>query len=255
MLSRLALRLCAMEALCPTAALPAGVFPTIAGKLVYDTRITPLDDINNTNPVIVLFTELDNRDPSQKAGGPPFKRLVDFVIEISVVASGPDPADPTNYVVVCPASDGEHEASLDVLEAQVAFQLFYSPQGLLFRKLTANRVTDFESLPVRSSEEGARIAMRQLRMKITFDDDVYVAAPTVAAVGLDRLSQPLRDVITALAGTAYGVDIATGLAAVAPQMPIATPLKTVTLDEDVADPQGVTDGNVDVSASADNLDT
>lgn len=257
MLSRLALRLCTMEALRPTACLaevnPAP-FPLLAGADVFDTLMSPISMKEKYSAVVVLFTEEDNRDPGQLAGGPPYKRTVDFVIEMSIVAQVPNPDNLSIYDPAIPESDSETEASLDILEAQVDFQLQLAPAGRMFRELTGQRITDFRSTPMRSSEEGARMAIRQLRMKITFDDDIYVAAPTAVAQGLDRLPQPLRGVISKLADTHYGKELATSLAVRAPVMPVVTPLKTATFSADVADSQGNTDGIADMLGSAENLD-
>ena len=228
-------------------------FPTLAGGMVFDSRLDPLDDMraDEQKPVIVVYTEEDNSDPGQAAGGPPFKHTVDLVVEVSVVALAQVMVDGVaQYVPATPATDAQSEASLDLLEAQVMFVLFASPIGYLWQKVTARRVIDIRSLPHRSSEEEVRIAMRSIRMKVTMNPDKLDAAPAVEPVGIARLPQPLQDVFAALAPTAYGATLAAGLAVSAPVMPIAVPLKTIAANVGV----DRTDGSIDIAASVDNID-
>lgn len=251
-----------MEALRPTAAHPAGPWPTIAGGNVFDSRLDPIDDLapSTSKPVVVVYTEHDNGDPSQAGGGPDFKRIADLIVEVAVVARVDDGATPGAYEAGVPETDAELEASLDLIEAQVRFALMFGPTGALWRQLTRNRVMEIRSAPQRTSEERVRLAMRTLTMQVRIPDDCYDPAPATAPAGNDRLPEPLRSVIAALAGTAYGKKIGEGLAASAPVHPIATPLKTVAMDIDVANPQGEhlvddDDNPVNVvSAEADNLD-
>ena len=68
-------------------------FPTLAKSYVFDSRLDPVEDlqVDEQRPVAVVYTEEDNGDPGQTAGGPPFKRTVDLIVELSVVAKGPVP--------------------------------------------------------------------------------------------------------------------------------------------------------------------
>ena len=241
-LSRTALRLATMEALAPSAAVLAntGPWPTLATKYVYDSAIDPIEDLQPTErrPIAVIYTEDDAGEGGQKAGGPPFKRIVDLVIELSVAVMLPDG---DVFVAGLPITDGELESSLDLFEGQVLFALMIGPTGMLWRSLTARRVSETHSVPKRTGEEGIRLAMRTLRLKTQIPDDVYPAAPESAPVGNDALPEPLKTVIAALAAGSYG-------------MPVMTPLNTVTLDlqpgsasapHDAAKPQ--------INATADDL--
>src|SRR5579885_749339 len=196
-LSRLALRLATLESLRPSDLVDGnGPWPTLAGAYVFDGKLDPLDDldVDERRSTAVVYTEEDNGDPAQKAGGPPFNRHIDLVVEMAMVALLP--ADANTYLPGIPYTDGELDASLDLLEAQVRFALFYGTFGAtaifggvkrtLWRGLTANRVTEIHSLSHRSSEESARLAMRTLRMKCTVPDDQFDPAPSVAPTGNAR---------------------------------------------------------------------
>lgn len=246
-----------MEALRPTASIPGdGPWPTLAGKYVYDSRIDPINDlaVNERRPILVVFTEEDNRDPGQKRGGPPYKSIVDLCLELSIAARI-DTGNPDDYEAGIPQTDPELEASLDLLESQALFVLHYGPTGALWRKLTGRKVTDINSLPHRTSEEGVRLAERTVRLKMHIPDECFEAAPPAALTGLDRLPEPLKSIIAALADTAYGKTIGTGLAAEASTMPVATKLEEVGLSVDLAskDPDGVPDGTIDWNAEVDDL--
>jgi hypothetical protein len=192
---------------------------------VFDSKLDPLDDLkaDEKRPTAIIYTEDDDGDPGQKAGGPPFKRTVDLVIELAVVALLP--IDQDNFAAGVPWTDGELEAALDLFEAQIRFALFYGPTGRLWRQLTGSRVPDIHSLPHRSSEEATRLAMRTLRMKVTVPDDAYAAAPAADPSGNDRLPEPLKSVVAALIAGSYGATLAAGLAADAPVMPVAVPFE------------------------------
>ncbi|MDQ2080480.1 hypothetical protein RA307_09835 [Xanthobacteraceae bacterium Astr-EGSB] len=259
-LARAALRIATLEALRPTAAIvsdthPAGgPWPTLAGARVYDSRIDPVDDLaaSERRPVIVIYTDEDNSDPAQKAGGPPYKRIVDLVVELSVIALGlVGEGEEEAYVVGTAYTDAELEIELDLLEAQARFALHYGPTGAIWRKLTGRKVIDIHSLPHRTSEEGDRLALRTVRIKLVIPDDCYDPAPSGSEAGNDRLPEPLRGVIIALAATSYGAKLAQGIAPAVPAMPAAVSLDAVALRLDVADPQGQPGGAVE--AVADNL--
>src|SRR5438105_891521 len=117
MLARTALRLATVEALRPTAAIDSdGPWPTLAGKLVFDSRIDPIDDLSpeQQRTVVCVYTDSEEGYAGQRAGGPPFKAVVDLVFEVSVVVlrAGDDPG---TFVAGCPETDAELEASLDLL--------------------------------------------------------------------------------------------------------------------------------------------
>lgn len=241
-LSRLALRLATVEALRPAAlvGVTAATWPTIAGPRVYDSRLDPMNDLapGERRPSISVYCELDNADPSGGgAGGPPYTRLIDVVFETSVTGLGADPANPS--AAPTPdflSNDPQAEAALDLLDYQIRFALHYAPSGVIWRQLTGRRVLDIESLPHRSSEEGIRLCVRSLRMRVRVADDCPDAEPATTPADLARVPDPLKSVFNALGAGSYGANIVSGFAASVPVMPTAVPLKTVGLEMPIADP-------------------
>ena len=244
-----------MEALRPSAITdPTGPWPTLGGRYIFDSRLDPIEDLaaDERRSIAVVYTEDDNGEAGQKAGGPPFKRTVELAIELSVAALV---TDGTDYAAGIPVTDGELESSLDLFEAQVRFVLFYGPTGKLFRDLTGRRCNDIHSVPKRTAEEGVRLAMRTLRMKVTIPDDDYLAAPAAGLTGNDRLPEPLKSVIAALASGSYGAKLGAGLAADSSMMPARTALATVTFDTQPGSPPAAHDAaKPQINSQANNLD-
>jgi len=256
-LARTALRLATLEALRPSAALASnGPWLTLAGKSLFDSRVDPIDDLSphESRPIACIYTDDDEGMPGQKAGGPPFRMIVDLVFELSVVALAPSDADPDVYEAGIPETDAELEGSLDLLEAQIKFILLFHPNGFIWRRLTGRKVKSIHSVAHRSSEEAVRLARRRVVWKVEVLDDCFDAAPAANVTGLDRLPQPLRGVVETLAATAYGAKIAQGLALDTPTMPVAPPLKTVTLNEAVANPAGVMPAQPNIVGAVNDLD-
>lgn len=254
-LLRTAFRIAIVEALCPAAALvSAGPFPTLAGPRVFDSKFTPTDDLASGEqlPVVTVYTGLDDSDPSQpSSGGPPFLRHIHVEIEMAVVGlvQAPNDEDGNPQVgIEWPETDPELEAKLDVLEAQVRFCLLKGPTGLLYRRLGGMRVRDIQSDIDRTSEEKIRLAMRVLRIRLSVDDDCEHLLPVTALTGTARLPDRIKALYDALHETAYGRAVLALLAPAAPTGPVRNPLNTVSIGYDVADPESVVDGVVDISA-------
>ena len=168
-LYRTALRLATLEALRPTAVLgTSGPWPTLAANNVFDSRLDPIEDLTKDQhkAVVVVYTEMDEGYGAQHRGGPPFRRIVDLVFEISQVTSAPAEADPAIYVAGIPQTDAELEAELDRIETEIYFALLYAPSGSIWRRLTGRMVTDPRSAVHRTSEEGARLAWRTVTWKV-----------------------------------------------------------------------------------------
>lgn len=270
-LYRTALRLAAIESLRPAALLATqGPWPTLAGPRVYDSRIDPILDlkpgIENRRAAIVVYTEADQGYGSQKRGGPPFRREVDLVFEISqFAAEGAGDSYTAGYAY----SDAELEAELDRIEAEISFALFYARNGALisrpqlerdcapppgaemqplWRALTGSAVTEPRSHPHRTSEEGARLAIRTLTWKVQCPDDHWpTLAPHEAPHGLGRFPFPLRGVARALAQTQAYAPLLNGLADGFPAPAKADQLTSVGLNVEMLPPGGARTGNPNVS--------
>jgi hypothetical protein len=220
-LSSLALRLAAVEALRPTAALAEnGPWPTIAAHHVYDAKIDQIDDIaaGTRAPVIAVYTE--DATATSRQEGPPFEAQVDLCFELSVAQMMEDPDFPGEFAPAVPVTDAESEASLDLLESSIRFALIYGPTGRLFRTVSGNRIKSISSKPARSSEEVVRLAMRSMTMRIEISDDCFDLAPNAALTGVNALPEPLRSLIIALPDGSYGKAIGLALATAAPQSPV-----------------------------------
>lgn len=138
MLSAEALRLAAVEVLCPTSAVLAGTgFPTLAGHRVFDSRAAAIAEINARDergytPVLSLYT-LDNRivrraDAADEADNQ-CETVLAIVAELAVVArDGED-----EFVDAMAGSDPQARMVLAALVSQVRFLLEFSRAGFLFR--------------------------------------------------------------------------------------------------------------------------
>lgn len=235
-LTRTALRLAAVNALTGT---------TAAGNRVYDSRIADLDpdQIDGSKPILIVLTDADEgQQRDRNNGGPPWDRTVDLVIELAMVAKDQNGDE---YTAFTPETDGELEATLDVLEQQVeeALAFSHSAASSLFRRLC--RLVGVRSQRQVSDDAHVKFAARQLTYScsITRIDrpDLFRTPPDSAPTGLDRLPEPLRTVAKALPSGTAGADIVAGIAAAyAPQT--APPLKGIdaTLDTDRIDPNNPT---------------
>lgn len=198
-------------------------------------RLDPIEDLTRDQykAVIVVYTEGEIGYANQTRGGPPFRRIVDLIFEISQIVSIPSEGDANRYVAGVPQTDPELEAELDRIETEIAFALFFGPSGEIWRKLTHLMVTDPRSTPHRSSEEGVRLAMRSVCWKCQVPDDLFDLVHYAPLQGLDRLPQPLRGIVEQLRESSYGAVLGRGLAETMPVMPNARKLRGVALNAEV----------------------
>lgn len=233
-LVRTALRLATVAALKGAA---QGVGPTIAHNRVYDSRITdfsPETFPDDAKPAVIIITDEDEGDGlSLQNGGPPFKRLINLVMEFAMVQGFDMPVESggSEFVAGYPTTDAEHEASLDLLEFQIVQRLAYDlhSSSALWRSFT--RVWKHDCHRQTLDDTGVKIAARILTWTVELTDDkvkVYKPADTPPTAGFDLLPEPLRTVAMALpAGTER--DLCTAIAAqLAPPL-TAEPLAGVDL--------------------------
>lgn len=235
-LYRTALRLATLEALRPSALLKqhaSAAWPTLAETRVFDSRIDPIEDMaaEQHKAVIVVYTQEDLGYPGQHRGGPPFRRIVDLVFEISQIARA---HDGNRYVAGVPQTDAELEAELDRIEFEIDLALLHGSGGRVFRALTSGGcVTDPRSTPHRDSEEGARLAMRSLCWKVQVRDNAPDLLPLTDKIGVERLPEPLRSVVKAFPDSTYVAALGLGLGETMPMQPIARPLRTVAMAAEI----------------------
>ena len=144
MLSPEAVRLVAIEILCPTAANLAGTgFPTLAGKRVFDSRAPLLEEIDRAQdytPVISLYTRRGATAPRGAASD-----YVDFetttvlevVAELATVVRDAEarPGQDPDYVDAMADGDPAARLVLAALAGQIRFLLTRSAQGAAWRRL------------------------------------------------------------------------------------------------------------------------
>jgi hypothetical protein len=267
---RTALRLATIESLRPAALLGTqGPWPTLAGPRVYDSRIDPIEDLKpgleNRRAVVVVYTEMDQGYGAQKRGGPPFRREVDLVFEISQIAAEGDGDD---YVAGYASTDPQLEAELDRIESEIAFALFYARNGVLITRaqlkkdcapigdtmplwqaLTGRAVMEPKSHPHRTSEEAARLAIRTVTWRVQVDDDCWpTLTPAEAIAGLKAFPFPFRGIAAALATVPTYAPLLNGLAAGFPIPPAMPRLSQIGLNVEMI-PRGQTKtGTANMSA-------
>ncbi len=217
-LSRLALRLAAVEALCPSALVENGPYPTWAGKQVFDSRITPIPDADGWKrfveqvegrPLVTVYTEEQQTDPTE-GEYPADREFVDLVVEIMIAAGatvtveGPDGQPMEVGSIEAAIADPQIEAMLDMIEHQARSLLDPSSQAcpLPYSKV-AFELHHVRSAPVRDAAD--RLS-RQAARTVTFKVRVRHATPygsPKAGVPADiaNLPEPLLTVAQAITPT------------------------------------------------------
>lgn len=252
-LYRTALRLATLEALRPTALLQQASpsWPTWAEGRVFNSRIDPIEDltVDHHKAVIVIYTDEDQGQGGQMRGGPPFRRVVDLCFRISQIARVAD-GDGGQYNAGVPETDDELEFELDALEYQIGLALLFSPAGKVWRELCGSMITDPRSVPQRDSEEGARLAMRDVIWKVQVPDDLPNFLPEQNLLGLDRLPDPLRCVVNKLSDSSFAKMIAATAGTAMPTLPVARALKLVMINGELVKAGATRTGAPNVAAQA-----
>ncbi|HWL06729.1 MAG TPA: hypothetical protein VNQ99_17635 [Xanthobacteraceae bacterium] len=222
-LARTAVRLLAVGVMTGT----DGARPTIAGPRVYDSRISDLAPetfAEDAKPVLLVLTDEDSGEALSDAnGGPPFRRLIELVIEMAMVERH---KVGDGYVVGYPDTDARLEASLDLLEHQVLdvlgngttdAALTFQSHIRVWRRAAHRQVTD---------DAGVKMACRILSLTCEISDDQ--GGPMPGATGLDRLPEPLRTVAHVLPPGSGGANTCSTLAAaISAQPDISVPFEGV----------------------------
>jgi len=234
--ARLALRLAALEALCPHDALTTGYYPTSAGNQVYDTRFDPIAAAQSDaeaeailtkiegSPLIAVYTDIQSSTPYGTSFRPE-KNIVTLVIEAIIAAKGtmtvenPDGTSSTIGTLDAPLTDAQHEAALDHLEAcirRVFNRKIALPSSTLFFQV-AMRTEEIHADPQRDARTSVRLAQRFIKYQVQVPDD---GDWTADATGLAVLPSPLNIVAANLNPASSGGQICAALAAKTP-IPLA----------------------------------
>ncbi len=255
MLARTFLRLCALEAVRPSALLEQnGPWPTMAGAHVFDSRFDPIDDLDaaERRPVIAIYTEDDHQEKIAQAGPIYYKSATDLTFEIAVFTLGEE-VPGGDFVAGVPYTDAETEASLDALENQIWHALHFGPSGHLFRKIAKVPALNWQSHAMRGSQEAVRLAARTIRARFDVREVCYQAVPDAPPTGLNRLPPALKDIATALDGSTYLAKVIAGVAGAAPVMPTRVNLESVAATIDPRTSSTPADADVEVEINSDNL--
>lgn len=229
---RLALRLAAIEALCPFATAALGPWPTLAQNRVFDSQQEPLSslDPNDAKPICIVYTESDEGNPLGTAKFPIEDYVVKLTIECLIAARGTlqithaDGSIETIGTLTSPITDGAQEAALDWLEATVVRALS-TTQDLISNRVWQAVVVEMHninSVPLKGSDHTVRLLGRSVtmtcRVRPTVWPDLVVNATgtPVAATGFARLPDPLSLVAAMLDPASPGGLICASLAAAAP---------------------------------------
>lgn len=195
MLAAEAMRLAAVEALRPTAAVLSNgpSWPTLAKGLVFDSRAVAIDDLGlagnrKFTPVLSVYTEgarverMGDIAPSHYGVA-----MVDLVIEAELAIRDNDDDGP---FVDAAQTDPEGKLMLGALCAQVRKRLVFDPQGVDFRSGLVAAVNSFRIEPASMPQ----IGLRYLRSTMTFScqiaDDEFgddAGLPKPIATLLQRL--------------------------------------------------------------------
>ena len=209
------------------------MWPTLAAGRVFDSRQTPIDGLadDEARPLIVVYTESADAKPYGEGRSRPDHIFCDLVVELMLITKGtvelqmPDGSVVTEGAIGTPIMERQHEALLDLLEAQVTRRLRgevdVDADTLRFR-MVAKEIGHINSVPQRDETRTQRLAARTVIFSCCIPADVW-PQPGVAA-GVPRLPKPLSDVYASLpagssARAAAGL-VAGLLADVAPNIPL-----------------------------------
>lgn len=227
MLAAEAVRLVAMEILCPTAAQQAGAgFPTAAGARVFDSRAPSLTEIDREaeyTPVIALYTRRSStglRGPMTEVRDTLTTTVLDIVAELAVVATDPAPpmGEPADYVDAMADGDAVARLVLAALAGQIRFLLTESAHGTAWRRLV-REVLSIQTETFGIPEFGLRFQRLMMSFELSIAEDRF----DLEAGGLP---EPLRSVYEALPAASYAKTKLSELASFFVEEPVE-PLDTI----------------------------
>lgn len=177
MLYSTALRLAAIECLCPTAAIAGTVsYPTLAGIGVLDSKRPEIGDLEKSKkytPVISIYSgEATStlRGDAAASNDRAATAILEFVAELAeaVPAEGGEA-----YAEAMVTTDQDARVVLDALVAQIRRTLEYAPAGSLFRKMRIGSPVKISCEPHVVPELDLRFCRTFVTMEFNAPDDVY----------------------------------------------------------------------------------
>lgn len=204
-LARTALRLAVIEALFS--------HPVIASRCeyrVYDSRIGDFDDKEPVPVIIVTTEELAGEAWNSQNGGAPFNDACDLVLEIGMAQFVED--DGKDFLVQ-PGTDGELEASLDLIEQCAEWILTLgkshplarqqTPAGKLLLKAVTRRVSKRTSSRFQPGDGGERLAIHLLTFRVELKGE-QIESYAIPPEPFGVLPDPLRTVAEAMVAGSSG---------------------------------------------------
>lgn len=198
MLSAEAVRLVAIETLCPTAAAATGTgFPTLAGGRIFDSRAASLEDLDRSQPytpVVSLYTHQSTvalMGPATHASDMEANCVLDVISELAVAAKDAE----GEFADAMADSDPNARLVLAALCAQVRMLLTLSARGGLWRGLVKN-VVDIDHQTFAVPEFGLRYHRVGQRFRLNIADDRFDIVD-------GGLPEPIRSVYEALPAASY----------------------------------------------------
>lgn len=204
-LSAEAMRLAAVEALCPSDALAlemseagSGSFPTLARERVYDSRQIRIDELDGKawTPTLALYTpdssanargEFSGQDDMQATS------MLEIVGELATTAK-----DSAGSFVDAAVASGDPEARLvlSAMMAQVRQALFISQRGRALMKLVVKHVGSMSCETFGVPELGLRYHRMVMKISAIVRDDDFSAAD-------GALPEPCASLYAALPDASY----------------------------------------------------
>lgn len=215
MLSAEALRLAAVDVLCPTAAnLSSSGFPTLAGRHVYDSRAVSIEDLDRSapyTPTLTLHTVESGvalRGPMAAADDTDADAVLDIVAQLAVIAHDED----GEFADAMAETDSDARLVLAALCAQVRMLLERSQSGGLWRTLV-RRIVKIEEQTFAVPNLGLRWQRVTMRVHCEIRDDSFDMEE-------GGLPQPIRRLYDALPEQSYAKAKLAELAAHFPAEPL-----------------------------------
>jgi hypothetical protein len=198
MLAAEALRLAAVEALCPTAAIAAdNGYPTLARHRVFDSRAAALADLDayrDYTPVLALYTPAAHsraRGPAADAGDRDATAMLDIIGELAVKAV--DGSE--EYADAMAEEDPQARLVLAALMAQVRYVLEHSQASYIFRRV-CKQVIEVDMQTYAVPQVGLRLQRMGLRLTCQIQEDDFLQPA-------GQLPQPMHRVYQALPAGSY----------------------------------------------------
>jgi hypothetical protein len=208
MLAAEALRLAAVETLCPHAALVADAnYPTLARHRVIDSRAVAVEDLDRSQsytPVLALYTPDSGsrlRGPLTDASDTEADATLDIIGELAVSDHDAD----GEFAAAMAETDPKARLVLAAMMSQARYVLSHSQKGFVFRRICKQVLnTEYQTFAV--PQLGLRLHRITMRMHCEIRDDNF-------EVDAGELPEPMRSLYRNLSDGSYAKAKLTELAA------------------------------------------